>query len=246
MSSRWSKGTVLVALLAGVFVCVRWLALGNEAAWTPWLSEPVARVLLRSLTIAMGLGAWFVSQSLIAARGLPEGAIGDAVHDWTAPLNRWLEGRPAAADALLIASSACIDLFGIFLIGSALFGPSLRPGIGLLLLFVLRQVSQLTCALPAPPGMIWRHPGIPSLLVTYHVANDFFFSGHTAIAVLGAIEVARGAPWWAAAAAAVVAFLEAATVLTLRAHYTMDVLAAVFAAFCAAGLAALLTTRFGF
>jgi len=36
--------------------------------------------------------------------------------------------------------------------------------------------------------MIWRHPGIPSLLVTYDVATDFFFSGHTAIAVLASIE----------------------------------------------------------
>jgi len=244
--SRSSKGIVLVALLTGVFFCVRWLALGTSADWAPWLSERVVRVGLRSLTIAMGLGAWFVSQSLIGARGLREGAIGDAVHDWTAPLNQWLERRREAANALLITSSACIDLFGLLLIGSALFGPSLRPGIGLLLLFVLRQISQLTCTLPTPTGMIWRHPGVPSLLVTYHVANDFFFSGHTAIAVLGAIEVARVAPAWVAVAAAVVAFLEAATVLTLRAHYTMDVLAAVFAAFCAAGLAAFFTAGFGF
>jgi hypothetical protein len=82
--------------------------------------------------------------------------------------------------------------------------------------------------------------------VTYHVANDFFFSGHTAIAVIGAIEVARVAPTWLAVAAGVVAFLEAATVLVLRAHYTMDVLAAVFAAFFAAGVAAVLTATFGF
>ena len=147
-------------------------------------------------------------------------------------------------NALLITSSAFIDLFGVFLLGSALFGPSLRPGIGLLLLFVFRQVSQLTCALPAPAGMIWRHPGFPSLLVTYHVANDFFFSGHTAVAVLGAIEVAKVAPWWMAAAAAFIAFLEASTVLVLRAHYTMDVLTAIVAAFCAAGLAAVICVGF--
>ena len=39
--------------------------------------------------------------------------------------------------------------------------------------------------------MIWHDPGFPSFLVTYHVANDFFFSGHTAIAVFGAIELSR-------------------------------------------------------
>jgi hypothetical protein len=44
--------------------------------------------------------------------------------------------------------------------------------------------------------------------------------------------------------AAVIACLEAATVLVLRAHYTMDVLTAVVAAFCAAGLAAMVTVGF--
>ena len=44
--------------------------------------------------------------------------------------------------------------------------------------------------MPAPPGIIWRHPGFPSLFVTYAVGNDFFFSGHTALAVFGAIQLA--------------------------------------------------------
>jgi hypothetical protein len=38
-------------------------------------------------------------------------------------------------------------------------------------------------------------------------------------------------------AVAVVAALEGAVVIVLRAHYTMDVLGAIVAAFCAAGLA---------
>jgi len=114
----------------------------------------------------------------------------------------------------------------------------------LLLLFVFRQISQLTCALPTPPGLIWRYPGFPSLLVTYNVANDFLFSGHTAIAVLAAIEIAKVAPAWLAIGAALVALLEAATVLVLRAHYTMDVLTAIVAAFCAEGLASRLCVGF--
>jgi hypothetical protein len=213
--NRRRKSVLLIMLLAGVVWCVRTLARGTEAAW-----------------------------SLIGARGCREGAIGDAVHDWTVGLHSWLTRHPRAANALLMTSSGFIDLFGVFLIGSAVFGPTLRPGIGLLLLFAFRQIAQLTCALPAPPGMIWRYPGFPSLLVTYDVANDFFFSGHTAIGVLGAIEVAKVAPGWIAGIAAVVAFLEAATVLILRAHYTMDVLTAVVAAFCAAVLAAHITVGF--
>jgi membrane-associated phospholipid phosphatase len=73
--------------------------------------------------------------------------------------------------------------------------------------------------------------------VTYSVGNDFFFSGHTSIAVLGAIVIAHMFPWWIGAIAGVIAFLEAVVVLVLRAHYTIDIFGAVIAAFCAVGLA---------
>jgi hypothetical protein len=73
--------------------------------------------------------------------------------------------------------------------------------------------------------MIWRKTGFPSLLVTYGTTNDLFFSGHTAIAVYGALELAHagGASW--GIVGAVIVLVEAATVLVLRAHYTMDVFA---------------------
>jgi membrane-associated phospholipid phosphatase len=71
--------------------------------------------------------------------------------------------------------------------------------------------------------MIWRYPGFPSLFVTYNVGNDFFFSGHTAIAVFGAIELARLRRSWLTVLAFAVVIFEIATVLILRAHYTMDV-----------------------
>ena len=94
----------------------------------------------------------------------------------------------------------------------------------------LRQVMQALCALPPPPNMIWHDPGFPSLLVTYHVANDFFFSGHTAIAVFGAIELSRLRRNWVTAFAVLIVLFEMATVLILRAHYTMDVFTGVVAA----------------
>jgi len=86
------------------------------------------------------------------------------------------------------------------------------------------------CSLPVPPGMIWHYPGFPSLLVTYHVANDFFFSGHTAIAVFGALELSRFRRTWLTWGAIFLVLLEVATVLILRAHYTMDVFTGILAA----------------
>jgi membrane-associated phospholipid phosphatase len=75
-------------------------------------------------------------------------------------------------------------------------------------------------------------------VVTYGVANDLFFSGHTAIAVFGAVELARlGRPWLGVLGMTIVLF-EVATVLTLRAHYTMDVFTGAVTALLIAGAAA--------
>lgn len=185
---------------------------------------------LKGLLVAAALGGWFWTQALIGQRAFPEGRIGDAVLDFTAPLNRYLQEHPVWANRLLIVTSALIDHLGIFLLGSAIFGPSLRPLLGILILFSLRQLCQGLCALPPPEGMIWRHPGFPSLLVTYGTASDLFFSGHTAIAVYGCLELIHLGGPLALAAGIAIALIEACTVLVLRAHYTMDVFTGAIAA----------------
>jgi hypothetical protein len=50
----------------------------------------------------------------------------------------------------------------------------------LVIVLGLRQVMQALVGLPTPPNAIWHYPGFPSLRVTYGVAKDYFFSGHTA------------------------------------------------------------------
>src|SRR6266403_1704332 len=186
---------------------------------------------LRLVVTAIVLGLWFWTQSLLGARIAPTNGIGDAVHNWTAGLNSYFAQDIRAANALLIVSSALIDALGLFLLGRWLFGGSVRPFLGLFLLMALRQAMQAICALPPPPNMIWHDPGFPSLLVTYHVANDFFFSGHTAIAGFSAIELSRLRRNWLTVVAVWIVLFEVATGLILRAHYTMDVFAGVVAAF---------------
>lgn len=188
-------------------------------------------LLLRLLVTGIVLALWFWTQSLIGARTAPASGIGDALHNLTAGLNSYFAHNGRAANALLIVSSALIDALGLFLLGRWLFGGSVRPFLGLFLLMAVRQVMQAVCALPPPPNMIWHYPGFPSLLVTYHVANDFFFSGHTAIAVFGAIELSRLRRNWLTVFAVLIVVFEIATVLVLRAHYTMDVFTGIVAAF---------------
>jgi len=235
--NKKTKSLLLVLLLGAVGLCIAALLSGAPEKYIPFVAGGYAVTVFRVLVVIFALCGWFLTQSLIASRELQDGLIGDAVHAWTAPLNSWLMRHPRPADVLLIVSSGFIDLFAIFILSISLFGPTMRPFFAWLMLFIFRQFCQLTCALPVPKGMIWRDPGFPSLLVTYGVSNDFFISGHTAIAVLGAIEIAQVAPLWLAVAAGIVAVFEAMTVLVLRAHYTMDILAAVVAAFCAEALA---------
>lgn len=188
-------------------------------------------LLLRLVVTGVVLGIWFWTQSLLGARTPPaNGGIGDALHSLTAGLNSYFAQHAPAANALLIVSSAFIDALGLFLLGSWLFGVSVRPFLGLVSLMLLRQFLQALCSLPVPAGMIWHYPGFPSLLVTYHVANDFFFSGHTAIAVFGAIELFRFRRKWLTILAVFLVLFEVSAVLILRAHYTMDVFTGILAA----------------
>jgi hypothetical protein len=201
------------------------------------------RLIRRIVLTVLALAIWFWTQSLIAQRAAPAMGVGDALHTMTAGLNSYFYRSPRAADALLILSSALIDGLGLFLLGRWLFGPSVRPFLGLVLLLGVRQILQAICALPAPPNMIWHYPGFPSALVTYNVGNDFFFSGHTAIAVFSGIELARlGKPWLTIVAVGIVLF-EIATVLILRAHYTMDVFTGILAALCAARFCTVVAPR---
>src|SRR5579859_1854797 len=200
-------------------------------------TRPIRRVILTGVALVV----WFYTQALIGARPLPASGIGDGLHALTAPLNAYFPAHAHAANGLLIVSSGLIDLLAAFLLLSWLFGESVRPFLGLFLLTVTRQIVQGFCALPAPPNMIWHYPGFPSLLVTYSVAGDFFFSGHTAIAVFAATEVARLKKGWVTALSIVVVIFEIVTVLVLRAHYTMDVVTGLIAALLVAAVAGTLS-----
>ena len=188
---------------------------------------------IRAALIVAGIGAWYWTQAVLGKR-VPKVAyevpLTDGMHVLTARIHKRYFTNVAAGNRLLIMSSLVIDLLGAYLLGSALFGTSIRPYLGLVMLFALRQICQMLCPLPAPSGMVWRYPGVPAILVTYGTANDLFFSGHTAIAVYGAATLAGH---WGPAGLGLgvaIAVFEVVTVLVLRAHYTMDVFTGIICA----------------
>jgi hypothetical protein len=184
---------------------------------------------VRALVVAAGIGGWFFTQSLIAGRTPPSEGINDGMHNLLTPLHDLLLAHPAWTNALLIVSTGFVDGLAVFVLLRSVFGPSIRPLLGMAILFGLRQLCQGLCSLPPPREMIWHYPGFPAVLVTYGVSTDLFFSGHTAVAVYGAVELGRLGRRWLAAGVLIAVF-EAVTVLTLRAHYTMDVFAAAMTA----------------
>jgi PAP2 superfamily C-terminal len=205
-------------------------------------SEPPAvqrppRWVLRIVLTVVALGVWFWTQSLIGARTPPGAGIGDGIHRATANANAYLHAHPGATNALLIVSSAIIDLLTIFLLGMWIFAGSVRPFVGLVLVLGLRQIVQALVALPTPPDAIWHYPGFPSLLVTYGVSNDYFFSAHTALTVLAATEMMKFGKKWLTTVAIGLVIFEMGTVLILRAHYTMDVFTGLVTGLYAAYLA---------
>ena len=181
----------------------------------------------RLVIVIAGLAAWFSTQALIGSKPPParDGGIGDAILNWTAPVNAWLTANPAPANAVLIASSLGIDALGLFVIGITIFGRTVRPFLGIIILFSLRQLCQSLISLPPIEGMIWHDTGVPTLLVTYGVSNDLFFSGHTALAVFGTLELARLGKPPIVILAILLGLFEVTAVIVLRAHYTMDVFA---------------------
>jgi hypothetical protein len=190
-------------------------------------------ILIRLVLVAGLIALWFATQKIIGAQGLPEGEIGDKIHDWMAPLHQKLLKNRGWARVLLITSSLGIDLLGLSVLYLGIFGESFAPIVGLFFILILRQGSQYLTALPAPEGMIWDDPGVPSLFVTYHVANDLFFSGHTALAVYGTLVLASLGNLPLTLAAVALGIYEIFAVLALRAHWTMDVYAgAVSAVLC--------------
>jgi hypothetical protein len=202
---------------------------------------------IRIVAIVISLGLWHLTQKLLARRNPSDIAdstnaqvtISDGIHTLTRGWNQGLRDNPKIANALLIASSAGIDLLGIYLLVTAILGPTIEPFLGLLLIFALRQIIQGFCPLPPPVGMIWRSPGVPSLLVTYGTSCDLFFSGHTAIAVYGcAILADHFGPIGIVVGCCIAAF-EISTMLMLCAHYTMDVFAGAITALYLHHLAAI-------
>ena len=81
-----------------------------------------------------------------------------------------------------------------------------------------------------PDGFLWGYPGFPSIMVSYLKTNDFFYSGHCGLPIVLLCEFRLLKMNIMSGICLFTFFLETFTMLTLRGHYTIDVIAgAIFA-----------------
>jgi PAP2 superfamily protein len=123
-----------------------------------------------------------------------------------------------------------LELFFVVIALVVLFtGRGLRLGICLYVAYFLHWLFLHATTLPPPDHSVWQFPeGVPTLGRPY--VNDFWFSGHTANAVLIALATVRSRPWIRGLAWGNVA-LQILLVLATRTHYTIDILGGIFVAY---------------
>lgn len=195
-------------------------------------------LITRGLTIIGGLMLWFHSQAFLASY-LTGCGNHDTIHIALTTLNDYAKNTPLFAEFLLASSGLIVDIAAITLVTLYIFGQlSTRTIMALFGIFVFRQLCQLLVALPAPNGMIWFTPNMPSVLVTYETGVDFFFSGHTAITAFFTFVM------WSRTTdhlkrslniyLIVQLIWQITCIMILRSHWTQDVITALLVAWIAA------------
>ena len=88
--------------------------------------------------------------------------------------------------------------------------------------------------LPFPDDIVWRQPFIPSFLVPYDRTRDFYFSGHTGIAIIITLQVFKlKLPFWVKSYCFVMLGWLMTMLIASRVHYSIDIIGGViFAVLC--------------
>jgi len=135
-----------------------------------------------------------------------------------------------AAQYIFWLGTLPLELFFLGIAAVVLFrGKGIRLGICLYVAYFLHWLFLHLTTLPPPDRSVWQFPaGVFTLSKPY--MNDFWFSGHTANAVLIALAAADSRTWVKGLAWGNVAF-EILLVLSTRTHYTIDVVGAIFVAY---------------
>jgi hypothetical protein len=225
---------------------VRFVARSTSSAWR-WVFFFVSLAIVVASQRALGGGRG-------CARTDPA-THADPIDDWavrtTAGANSWFHRHPAAADAAQALCSAFVDASTIaLLLCGALFRPTVRPVLAMLLFTALLCAGQLAATVPCAAGFLRPRGGallgvpVPALFADPRAAESGILSGLAGTSMCVAIQFWELGYLRAAAAQAGALPLVAALVVAFRANRGIDVLATAFAAIAACSVAERLADTF--
>lgn len=108
----------------------------------------------------------------------------------------------------------------------AFIGTTWRFMIACVAFYGFRVILQKIWYVQYPVGYNWGYPGIMSIFVPYGETADFFYSGHVGVCMLQFLEYnAIGWHYWSYFALATMC-MQFTLMISLRSHYTVDMLSA--------------------
>jgi len=134
-------------------------------------------------------------------------------------------------DYLLILSSNSLDFLVFFVfIHFTLYCNSCKLILSLGMFYILRLFIQKLLIFSYYDIYLFDYPGFWSFTVPLFRASDFFYSGHVGVCFLSAYYLYTHKVWTVFIISVFILFLEAYTLIILRAHYCIDIIFGFFIA----------------
>jgi len=147
----------------------------------------------------------------------------DIAQDWTLSLTKFLKDNKSFKNAIIILSSAFIDIgFIIFAIRWICLEKSLRLFITTFPFYLFRGLFQRAFSMRFPDDFIFENPGIFSIGVPYFKTNDFFYSGHVGLCTIFFLEFKKDKVPFLKIFSLVGITVNFVVLLVTRGHYFID------------------------
>ena len=153
----------------------------------------------------------------------PVDCLKDVVQDWTISITKFFEDNKSFRNAIIILSSAFIDInFIILIIRWIWFGKSLRLFITVFPFYIFRGILQRVFSMKFPEHFIFGNPGFFSIGVPYFKTNDFFYSGHVGLSMIFFLEFKKDKIAFLEIFSLVGIIVNFFVLLITRGHYFID------------------------
>lgn len=192
------------------------------------------QVLTRFVLTGVMVWFWHAGQQLVRSYTAPlrivsDIALADLGHALFGPVRAYVVAT-GLAPALHTAQLAVTDAVVVTLIVFAIFGPTVRGSLALLLAALCRSVAQTLTPFVAVPATILLPPRtFPTLFGNVATHETSFFAPHVAVAVIALLAASASRSAWRArlmAVATVAAAFQVTAALTLHTSWSIDVFVA--------------------